>query len=96
MVWGYSKDLLEIIDDEYGLQTSGNYSYQRRNYLTSHVYMMLSIALTKMIDKCESIFFVNTPNLIVVSENIKAAKYTLSPWIYSELEMTRMIRHKKL
>lgn len=96
MVWEYSNDLLKIIDDEYCLKSSGSYSYEKRNYSTSHVHMMLSIALTKMIDKCESVFFVNTPNSIIVSENIVAANYTLSPWIYSEIEMTRMIRHKKL
>lgn len=96
MVWGYSNDLLKIIDDEYCLKSSGSYSYEKRNYSTSHVHMMLSMALTKMIDKCESVFFVNTPNSVSVSEGIAKANYTLSPWIYSEIEITRMIRHKKL
>lgn len=96
MAWGYSNDLLKIIDDEYCLKPSGSYSYEKRNYSTSHVHMMLSMALTKMIDKCESVFFVNTPNSVSVSEGIVNADYTLSPWIYSEIETTRMIRHKKL
>lgn len=96
MVWGYSNDLLKIIDDEYCLKSSGSYSYDKRNCSTSHVHMMLSMALTKMIDKCESVFFINTPNSVSVSKGIIKANYTLSPWIYSEIEMTRMIRHKKL
>ena len=58
--------------------------------------MMLSMALTKMIDKCESVFFVNTSNSVSVSEGIVTTNYTFSPWIYAEIETTRMIRHKKL
>lgn len=96
MVWGYSNDLLKIIDDEYCLKSSGSYSYEKRNHSTSHVHMMLSMALAKMIDKCESVFFINTSNSVSVSEGIIKANYTLSPWIYSEIEMTRMLRHKKL
>lgn len=96
MVWGYSNDLLKMIDDTYCLRPSGSYSYERRNFSTSHVHMMLSVALTKMIDKCESVFFVNTPNSITVSKSIKAADYTFSPWLYAEIEMTRLIRRKKL
>jgi len=96
MVWGHSNDLLRKIDNRYCLKTPRSYSYEKRNFSTSHVHMMLSVALTKMIDKCESVFFVNTPNSITVSKNIKAADYTFSPWIYAEIEMTRMIRRKKL
>ena len=96
MVWGYSNDLLKIIDDVYCLKTSGSYSYEKRNYSTSHVHMMLSMALTKMIDKCESVFFINTSNSVSVSEGIVKTNYTFSPWIYAEIETTRMIRHKKL
>lgn len=96
MVWGYSDNLLKIIDDTYCLKSSGSYNYKKRNYSTSHVHMMLSMALTKMIDKCESVFFVNTSNSVSVSEGIVKANYTFSPWIYAEIETTRMIRHKKL
>lgn len=96
MVWGYSDDLLKIIDDKYCLKSSGSYNYKKRNYSTSHVHMMLSMALAKMIDKCESVFFINTSNSVSVSEGIVKTNYTFSPWIYAEIEMTRMIRHKKL
>jgi hypothetical protein len=49
-----------------------------------------------MIDKCESVFFLNTPNSIVVSESIESTEYTYSPWIYSEIEFTKIIRRKDL
>ncbi len=93
-IWGYSNDLLKSIDDEYCQNSNGEtYSYQKRNFSTSHVHMMLSTALTMMIDKTECIFFLNTPNSITTSEVISKTK---SPWIYSEIATTKMIRKKPL
>jgi hypothetical protein len=57
--------------------------------------MMLSTALNKMIDHCECLFFVNTPNSIDVAETMKMGA-TLSPWIYSERVFSQMVRTKKL
>lgn len=89
-IWGYSKDLLKILDDKYcTIAGSSSFSYELRNHSTSHVHMMLSTALTKMIDKTECLFFLNTPNSIVASE---IEEKTISPWIYSEIETSRMIR----
>lgn len=93
-IWGYSNDLLKSIDDEYCQNSNGEtYNYQKRNFSTSHVHMMLSTALTMMIDKTECIFFLNTPNSITASEVISRTK---SPWIYSEIATTKMIRIKSL
>lgn len=98
-IWGYADNLLKLIDNKYcvkyqdGINTT--YSYEKRNYSTSHVHMMLSMALTKMIDKTECLFFINTPASIAVSDTIKG-NTTLSPWIYSELQISEMIRHRKL
>jgi len=69
------------------------YDYHLRNFSTSHVHMMLSIALTKLIDKCESIFFVNTPDSLTSNDVISN---TESPWLYHELSMTSLIRQKEL
>lgn len=91
-IWGYSNDLLRLIDDQYCFQkTSNTYNYQKRNYSTSHVHMMLSTALNMMIDNTECIFFLNTPNSISTSSIVNK---TESPWIYSEIAMTQMIRKK--
>ncbi|MVX37342.1 hypothetical protein GOQ24_16225, partial [Myroides sp. LoEW2-1] len=53
--------------------------------------MMLNTALMQMIDTCECIIFVNTPNSVKPNEVI--AKI-VSPWIYSEIGMTKLIRKK--
>lgn len=93
-VWGYANELLKMIDDAYCYKTETNtYNYQKRNYSTSHVHMMLSVALTQMIDNTECLFFLNTPNSITPNTIIEQ---TESPWIYSEIAMSRLIRKKEL
>lgn len=91
-IWGNSEQLLKKIDDEYCYnETSHMYDYNLRNYSTSHVHMMLSMALLKMVDKAEALVFVNTPNSISpISETINQT--TKSPWIYSELVYSNLIR----
>lgn len=94
-VWSYCNDLLKEIDKKYCKSDSEfyTYDYDKRNFSTSHVHMMLSTALREMIDRTECIFFLNTPNSIKVEDTIK--NKTMSPWIYSELVTTRVIRENK-
>lgn len=92
-LWGNSNDLLRMIDDKYCLNLhSDTYNYSKRNFSTSHVHMMLSTALTMMIDNSECIFFLNTPNSLNTDDVIQQ---TMSPWIYSELAISRLIQKKK-
>src|SRR5574344_1710135 len=91
-IWEYADDLLKIIDNEYCYQLQNNtYNYKSRNYSTSHVHMMLNMALMKMIDKTECLFFLNTPNSISLSD---IGTKTLSPWIYSEIGISQIIERK--
>lgn len=93
-IWGHSEELLRMIDSRYCHSTSkGYYDYDLRNYSTSHVHMMLSMALTKMMDRSEIVIFVETENSIQkISE--KSFNTTKSPWIYNELVMTNLIRRR--
>lgn len=94
-IWGYSENLLKIIDDEYCYQpTEKTYNYSKRNRSTAHVYMMLSTALTKMINDCECIFFINTPESISPKTYIETEGTTDSPWIYSEIAMTSLVQKR--
>lgn len=94
-IWGFADDLLKLIDDEYCSNKDGDeiisYIYNKRNYSTSHVHMMLSNALTSMIDSSECVFFLNTPNSIKPNDVVSK---THSPWIYTEISMTRLIRQR--
>ncbi|QSO50825.1 hypothetical protein JZ785_18280 [Alicyclobacillus curvatus] len=94
-VWGYADDLLRRLDDEFcQIEGRSTYSYELRNYSTSHVHMMLSTALTMMIDKSECVIFLNSPNSISSSDVI--GNQTRSPWIYHEIAMTQLIRRRSL
>lgn len=92
-VWLNSSDLLKIIDNRFTKNIDGlNYNYEKRNYSTSHVHIMLMSSLNKMIDNCEALFFLNTPNSLHVGESIR--EHTFSPWIYSEIETSKIINKK--
>lgn len=92
-VWGYANDLLRQLDNKYCWKEKEKlYDYDKRNYSTSHVHMMLMTALNKMINKTECIFFLNTENSVLL-EDIK--NKTLSPWIYGEIEITRTIQKRR-
>ncbi|AIF68433.1 hypothetical protein GZ22_18595 (plasmid) [Terribacillus saccharophilus] len=93
-VWGYANDLLKTIDKAYCLNDDQKtYNYDKRNYSTSHVHTMLTTALVNMIDNSECLFFLNTPNSINVSDVVESK--TSSPWIFMELETSKMIRRLK-
>ena len=89
MVWGYADKLLKQIDEKYCIKSrdeKGNkiYSYENRNRTTAQVHLMLQGALAKMIDRCECLVFVNTPQSLKMSD-VQVDSMTASPWIYSEL-----------
>ncbi len=94
-VWGGADKLLKAIDGKYCLKKAHAYDYEKRNYSTSHVHMMLATALTEMIDQCECVIFLNTPQSIQASDaEHRATERLASPWIYHELTMTRLLaRH---
>ncbi|MBF7699274.1 toll/interleukin-1 receptor domain-containing protein [Acinetobacter pollinis] len=94
-IWGNAFDLLEVIDKKYCYNTCGTtYNYQKRNYSTSHVYMMLNTALHKMIDKCEVFLFLGTPNSTSLKSSIhsQAQESLKSPWILSEFTFAKFVR----
>lgn len=93
-IWGYSNDLLKELDRVFCRRTDGYFDYDKRNFTTSNVHMMLSTALNKMMDKTECLLFLNTPESISFKEGVKSS--TLSPWIYSEIEMSKIIRRRSL
>lgn len=101
-VWEYSNNLLNKINDKYSnkqINQNGEFLYDYRscNYASQHVNIMLSTALQKMIDKVECIILLNTDNSISVFDNHKKKlNQTYSPWIYSEILSTQIIRKKPL
>lgn len=91
-LWGYCDRMLEILDQHYCYdEASKTYDYKLRNLTTSHVHMMLSTALTQMMDSCECVILLNTPNSIKPEDTLNKV---VSPWIYSELAATLLLRSR--
>lgn len=92
MVWGYANDLLKSIDDSQCYDENRQvYDYNKRNYSTGHVHMMLSVALQKMIDKAECFFFLKPRQATAAS----IINETESPWIYGEVAASSLVERKK-
>lgn len=99
-VWGDSDKLLDMINNDYSegreLQSGGYvYDYKKCNTASKHVNNMLTIALYKMIDKAEVTFLLNTNNSISKYKDVYE-QATYSPWIYSEIVCTQIVRKKKI
>lgn len=99
-VWGYSDKLLDKINNDYSDRQdkpTGGCIYDHKKCITAskHVDTMLTIALHKMIDKTEVTFLLNTDNAISkYAEVYQQATY--SPWIYSEIVCTEIVRKKSI
>lgn len=96
--WGYIDELLEQLNDEYSdkdeLMGYRIYNYKKANGVSQNVNTMLTIALHKMIDKTEVILLLNTDNSVKGIKDIDGITY--SPWIYSEMVCSDIVRKKPL
>ena len=91
-VWGSADSLLKDIDDHYCKQKDGRYNYSRRNYSTSHVHAMLSMAIMDIINNTECCIFINSGHSIHLPSLRKTSTAkTLSPWIYEENKMMSLL-----
>lgn len=93
-VWGYANNLLKELNEKYARSGEEMYAYDPAISNASHVYLMLSTALSEAIDKSECLFFINTENTLDNME-IKGSQVesrTASPWIMHELKTSSMIR----
>jgi hypothetical protein len=82
-IWSHSDDLLRELDNKHCLNLGrATYDYDKRNASTAHVHMMLSYALTRMIDKTECFIFLESSNSVTAQGSVDG---TYSPWIFHEL-----------
>jgi hypothetical protein len=93
-VWGYADKLLKAIDNQYCTYKDSKtnetmYDYNRRNYTTSHVHLMLTSALNSMIDRSETLIFLQTSESLNFRDGFGR---TSSPWLYTEIGITQTIQ----
>lgn len=89
-IWGNIKDLQELVDEPLRFSPGGSYNYYKRNQSAAYVHMLLSTALTKMMDNSEAVFFLSTDNSLKSQE----PNITESVWIYHELFTSQYLREK--
>ena len=91
LVWGYRDTLIKQLTPT-GL---GHYRWTEEQKLSftssvaSHVDCMLLKSLMEVMDRCECILFLNTPNAMT-TEGVCGK--TMSAWIYGEMEAARRLR----
>lgn len=92
-IWGHSLKLQKLIDDELSRGKDKKLNYNKVIHAANHVHMMLNTALMQMINNCECVIFVNTPNSVRPNDVVDKV---VSPWLYSEIAMTKLIKNKNV
>lgn len=92
-VWKSADGLLKVIDDKYCKSKDNvHYIYGRRNFSTSHIHAMLSMAILDIINKTECCIFIDSDHSIHMAQLKNSSKArTLSPWLYEELSFMRYL-----
>lgn len=91
-IWNSADKILETIDKKYSRLDDGRtgYDYEKRNYSTSHVHTMLSMAMLEAINRSECCILLNTEQSVPLKQGID--QKTLSPWIYQESQFINYIK----
>ena len=93
-IWHSADGLLKKLDKEYCATTKEGttfYNYQRRNFSTSHVHTMLSMAILEMIAQCRSFIFIESEESLDFNSLKEFGLQTQSPWIFQELQYAQML-----
>ncbi|MGQ3012114.1 MAG: hypothetical protein ACT6QS_00255 [Flavobacteriales bacterium] len=92
-IWESAKTLQRILDNTFSWTDYEKkvYSYDAVGKSSSHAHMMLSVALSKMLNTTECIFFYNKPESITPYGESDS---TTSPWIYTEIALTHILPKK--
>ena len=85
LVWKSADELLKEIDDRYCYKKhTKTYDYKKRNFTTSHVHAILSMALLDTIKNSKYCIFIESEESISLENGLK--RKTFSPWLYEEIK----------
>lgn len=94
LVWKSADELLKEIDDRYCFRKyTKTYDYKKRNFTTSHVHAILSMALLDTIKKSKYCIFIESDESISLENGLR--KKTFSPWLYEEIKFMSIFQPKK-
>lgn len=94
-VWGDVYALLLKVDQaraELPLQP-GLFDYTRATRNAANMYMILNVALQRMIDQSELLLFLDS-NAVRVQDYVEGEAYIGSPWIFAELMFAQMVARR--
>ena len=92
--WGSADQLLKEIDDKYCYRKhSKTYDYKKRNFTTSHVHAILSMALLDTIMRSKYCIFIESTESVPLNSGLK--KKTLSSWLYEEIKYMQLLQPKR-
>jgi hypothetical protein len=101
-LWNNVDDLMRIVANEYCVMEKyengipKTYGYDSINKASSNVHMILSMALTNVINKSEVFCFIGTENSATFKETMTGGMAkTFSPWIYLELMISKLLSKDK-
>ena len=90
-IWNSADGLLNAIDKQYSWAEDGiHYDVTKRNFTTSHVHAMLSMAMLEAIRRSECCLFIESPHSLTLKSGVETK--TLSPWIYEEASYINTIQ----
>lgn len=89
-LWGNISEIQRSLDNKY-CKSGTKFDYEKRNQCTAHVHMILTYALTRMIDKSDFFIFVKSNQSVSLQDSVQR---TNSSWIFHELVTASLIRTK--
>lgn len=94
-VWGDVYALLLEVDKIRSIipDRPNIYYYERVVRTAANMYMILNVALQRMIDQSELLLFLDT-KAVRVDDYVEGREYIGSPWIFSELMFAQMVRRR--
>lgn len=93
LVWKHVSSLKLALDLFFFKKYGEEYDSFFRDRVSQHVHLMLNTSLMEVMDRCECLFFLNTPQSVDVSE--LGYYLTDSPWLFSEIGMFNSIQKKQ-
>lgn len=99
-VWEYVENLRDELNGRVSVRKGNGEAecldYRSCNMVSQHVDTMLTIAIYQMIDRVESVFLLKTDHAVQTIHDGNQMDKTYSPWIYSEVVCTQLVRKKPL
>lgn len=94
-VWGDVYALLHDVDKVRSIMPNkaNTYYYERVLRTAASMYMILNVALQRMIDQSEVLLFLDS-KAVRIKDYVAGRDYIGSPWIFSELMFAQMVRRR--